>query len=149
MKAQANAIRSLAAALLIGGLMAACTLTAPNSDPAAAVSCRVASSAREIPAVVRQALAAAQHGDQGTMLVAARKANELGTEIVDAMATLGPSTSTKPAMVQLLTVGLFAQQAAMFFGEEIPDAESLASVTQSLPALDQALANADARLFNC
>ena len=104
---------------------------------------------REVAAELRGALAAARRGDQAGMSRAAQRAQALGSRISQATVSLGPQSSPDPLIVTLVTIGLFGQQGGLFFSDELPEPEALASFQAGLPTLDRLLAQLQARLPDC
>lgn len=130
-------------------LVAAC-VTPPDAPPSLArdveLACSLAPKARQIPAELRVAAAAAQRKDQGSMTKAAERAVLLGNQITDATGALSREGFPTDALGAITVVGIFGQQGGFVFEEEIPDHDGLASFQASLPALDQALARVEADL---
>jgi hypothetical protein len=145
--------RSAARLIVVVGLLLAiaigCGPVSRSLDPIDAVMCQVAPSARQIPPVVRAALAAGRRGDTAAMRQSAAQLKLLGGEVRDAISLLGLDADAKSEsdIVGLVSLQLFAEQLGFFFEEA--EADGLLSVETNLPALDQALVQFENELPGC
>lgn len=86
-----------------------------TSDPVPEVACATAVSARQVPLDIADGLLAVDLRDATRLEHAATRARTHGAEISSRLRSLPTPAKEKPFVVQLISIGLFADQSAVFF----------------------------------
>ena len=133
--------RRFGAILVLTFAISGCLQPPPSSadDPLASLLCDIAAQASLIPTELRNALDAAQSGDQLTAASHAKKARTAAQELLRLNGD--PSVASDTELVRALsTLALFGDQAGFLFEGGVPSTSAREELERSLSLLDSPIA---------